>query len=254
MTRRTASRRWSEAAAVLRRHALHHDRDVGLAILRALSTCSAGALDDDANLGSESVRSDLLHATRVVHATRILAATNSAATLRAALDDELDLLRQRVFAGLALRYGHDEIDRVRLQLELGSKRSHALALEWLEVTLSPDDRATMPLLDPGVGHDELWRRLTRSFPLPVASAEQTLQDLINDPDFAWRRPWITACAMFTSSGLAEPVLDLRRSGNLARPGNNAYRPPGHIEYDHDDIVKETIAALRLRAAGTHAVQ
>ena len=229
-----------EATAVLRRHARHPDRDVGLAVIGALGSCLPQVpFEGDARLGTELVESDLRHATRVVQAMRMLSGAPSAATLCAALADELDLLRRRVLAGLALRYGAEALDRVRLQLTQRSSRDHALALEWLEVTLIDSDRAAIALLDPGLSDDARLRLLVRSFPLPTATPEQTVHDLAHDPHLHWRRPWLAACALFAATGLHERAVD---------PHPELRDPDHDHDHDHEGIVRETLLGLKHRAA------
>ena len=102
----------SNAAAVLRRHVEHRDREVGLAVMTALASIGASDLDS----AEVTVRADLDHATFVLRALLALENTSSAGVLRSALSDELELLRRRVLAALAIRYGAEGLSRVGFQL------------------------------------------------------------------------------------------------------------------------------------------
>ena len=104
-------------------------------------------------------------------------------------------LNRRVLAGLGARHGDDALERVSFQFAKGDGRSHALAVEWLDVTLTGTDRAAVALLEPGLSDAERLRRLTRALPLPELSLEEVLVDLITDPEQRWRQPWVQACAL-----------------------------------------------------------
>ena len=79
------------------------------------------------------VAEDLEHATHVLRALVAFAGEPSATLLCDALRDELDLLRKRVLAALSMRHGIEGLSRVVFQLAQRDARSHALALEWLDV-------------------------------------------------------------------------------------------------------------------------
>ena len=132
-----------------------------------------------------------------------------AATLQcAALRDELELVRQRVLAAFSMRHGTEGFDRVVFQLAQRDPRSHALALEWLDVTLTGTDRAAVALLEPRLSDRERLNMLARTFPVPPLSRRDILLELVQDRDGRWRRPWIKACALYTASGISEEELEV----------------------------------------------
>ena len=237
-----------QAVEILRNHADHPDRDVGLAVLRASlhivgeaanlpgSTGRADPANDPANaaVGRSTMREDVEHAARIVSTRKMFEGRESAEVLRSALNDEIALLRQRLLVALGLMYGRSAIERVTLQLSQTDPAEQALAMEWLDVTLSNDERAALALLEPGITDDEQWRRLYKAFPRPSMSLEEALRDLINDPDNVWRRPWLAACALVAATDFPELTLDLPLSGTRV--------------HDHDNIIAETLAGLRRRIA------
>ncbi|CAN0512286.1 unnamed protein product, partial [Phaeothamnion confervicola] len=77
--------------------------------------------------------------------------------------------------------------------------AHALALEWLDVTLIGDDRPFLALVEPSWTIEERLRALERWFPLSPAGLHEVLTDLILDPDDRWRRPWIGSCAVLAAA-------------------------------------------------------
>ena len=230
------------AVKCLARHAGHEDREVGLAVLLALGTLVSAAVqegwaheDVDA---SQVVLADLEHATRTLRAIVACEPHPAAHGLRAALRDELDLLQRRVLAGLAADHGQEPLARVSFQLAKGDARSHALAVEWLDVTLTGTDRAAVPLIEPGLSEVERLRRLTRALPIPDRSVADVLHDLITDPEDRWREPWVRACALHAAWSLPELGIDRSVLAEWIDGFERAGAPA---------IVDETIAAIRDRA-------
>lgn len=223
------------AAAVLWRHAEHRDREVGLAVMNALASIGEPGRGD-----TDVVRcADLEHATHVLRALAVLEHTASAEVLRSALADELELLRRRALASLAIRYGADELSRVGFQLAQKNTRFHALALEWLDVTLVGIDRAAVALLEPELTAGERLGVLARWFPISSSTPRALLADLAEDRDDRWRRPWFVACALLAALDL--PALDFEQ---LARAAT--HESPADDVDDDAQIVRETIAGIALR--------
>lgn len=225
----------TKAAAVLRRHVEHRDREVGLAVMTALAAIDSSGPDSTL----PPVRSDLEHASFVLRAIVALEDTASADVLRSALCDELDLLRRRVLAGLSIRYGQDGISRVGFQLTQRSTRFHSLAMEWLDVTLVGTDRAASAILEPEPTATERLGMLGKWFPMSPATPESVLVELAADRDGRWRRPWITACALLAAVEM--PELGLEGLVSSATDGS-----PGADRDDHTQIVQETMEALHRR--------
>ena len=225
----------SPAVTVLWRHAEHRDREVGLAVLTALAAVgSAGIGTIDA-----VIRADLEHATHVLHASVVMEHVTSAGVLRSALWDEVGLLRRRVLAGLSIRYGADELGRIGFQLAQSNPRLHALALEWLDVTLAGIDRAAVALLEPDLTASERLGVLTRWFPVSPATPHSILSELAEDIDDRWRRPWITACALLAAADMT--TLDIE---TMIRTANHRFADGDGGE--HGQIVRETLAAIDRR--------
>ena len=131
----------------------------------------------------------------------------AATLLCAALRDELELIRQRVLAAFSMRHGTEGFNRVVFQLAQRDSHSHALALEWLDVTLTGTDRAAVALLEPRLSDRERLNALARTFPLAPLTQRAALLELVEDRDGRWRRPWVKACALYTASGISEAELD-----------------------------------------------
>ena len=158
--------------------------------------------------------------------------------LARALGDLLSLLRRRIIACLAIRYGADNMSKVAFQLAQHDMRMHALAMEWIDVTLTGVDRAAAAILDPALLPHERLRLLEREFALPSLDAPEILRDLIDDPDRRWRRPWIAACALVVvahDEGAAATQLAL----GSAMSGRE-------LDGDESTIVGETIDGFRRR--------
>jgi HEAT repeat protein len=230
------------AIAVLREHIEHRDREVGLAVMRALATLGPsgpGLHVDEPDLTESVVQQDLETAAQVLRAIVTFENEPAAALQDAALRDELELARQRVLAALSMRHGTEGFNRVVFQLAQRDSRSHALALEWLDVTLAGAERAVVALLEPRWSDRERLTALTRTFPLPSLSPREVLLDLVQDHDNTWRRPWIAACALYTAAGISPGELDMVTAAtaeSLARFGND----------DDGSIVHETLTGIHYR--------
>jgi hypothetical protein len=229
------------AAPVLLGHAHHPDRDVGLSVLTALGAPGIGGADGVAQLrGSPVVRDDLAHAVRLLLVLGTIDG-DRAGPLRAALGDELDLVRRRVLAALAAGYGAEGVRRAEHQLAQPDARAIALALEWLDVTLVGSDRGALALLEPGLSDDRRLAALQRALPTVVPGRDLALRDLVEDAERHWRRPWVAACALHLAwqRGRADPVdPDEAWIGSLL----DGDRSEG------GDILAETAAGLARRAA------
>jgi hypothetical protein len=186
------------------------------------------------------VRADLEDAAHVLRARSAFLDAPGCAPLARALDDLLGLLQQRLLACLSIRYGSEGVSRVAFQLSQGDSRSHALALEWVDVILTGLDRAVLGLLEPGWTPDARLRSVSRWFPLPELGAGEILREIAEDPDHRWRQPWLVACALLAASHTGQPdlaALDLRRRLS-----------DGHWSGDEGSIVEETLVGLRRRQA------
>ena len=195
------------AIAVLRRHIEHRDREVGLAVMKALASlgpASSGVIDGEPDLTESVVREDLEHATHALRALVVFEAVPAATLLCGALGDELELIRQRVLAAFSMRHGTAGFNRVIFQLAQRDSHSHALALEWLDVTLTGTDRAAVALLEPRWSNRERLQALARTFPLPPLGQRAALLELVEDRDGRWRRPWVKACALYTTAASQKP--------------------------------------------------
>jgi hypothetical protein len=224
----------SGAADVLRRHVEHHDREVGLAVMNALAVISPGMTRSEESV----LRADLEHACHVVRAVVAVEHSPGAGLLRAALRDEFDLLRRRALAVFSIHHGIPELNTVAFQLAQQNTSLHAMAMEWLDVTLVGIERASLAVLEPRASAAERLASLTRWFPLPPVAPESVLIDIVDDPDDRWRRPWLTACALL--AGADSPDLGLEHLAETVRES------PDDERRNHSHIVSDTIAGIRRR--------
>lgn len=236
------------AARVLRSHVGHHDREVGLAVMIALAALgppihptpdlarsTTPAAPDEGDFGA-LVSGEFEQATQVL---RLLGAVPPSTALHLALLDEFRMVRRRVLAGLALRYGSDGIGRVEFQLALNDFRMHALALEWLDVTLLAPDKLAITLVDPSLSSDERLRSMSRGSPIDALTLTEAVTDIIENRGHKWQSPWLISCALLTASDL--PELDFEE---LMEGPSNGDRPAESNEVG--GLVPETVADIRRR--------
>jgi HEAT repeat protein len=228
------------AVATLLRHVTHQDREVGLSVMTALAALiplHSHELEHDIDVAeSAGVVADLVHATHVLRGRTVFADQPAADVLCMALGDELELLRRRVLATLSMRHGVEGIQRVAFQLSQRDARTHALALEWLDVTLIGADRAVVPLFEPSLSDRERLQALAKTFPLASMDRYEILLDLAHDPDDRWRRPWLAACALYSAAEMTDVDLETLIDAATATGETDAAA----------NIVTETVACLRER--------
>ena len=223
---------------ILRRHAGHPDRDLGLVVLERL-IAPEPASDETGEALAPVLADDLAHARRILAAEAGLFAPLPAlpagddrfrATdepVRRALDDELDLVRRRVVAGRLVRHGSDRLGSAMLELGGGGPTA-ALALEALDVHLGPTESGqVLPLLDPGLSNAQRLRRLPAAGGVAGTStggadggpdASSVLRDLVEDDRHEWRSPWLRACAIHAAIGRGLlDGFDLRAARALGDP-------------------------------------
>lgn len=215
----------------------HHDREVGRVVLERLAR-SGPAPASVARVIDDVLADDLAHAVRILTGVTVLArdrpdtapgelagsvSADGDAPLRRALLDELDLVRDRVIAGLIARHGRDRLEPVAAKL-LRSGGPDPLALEALEVVLGSSAAARVaPVLD---SRDAVDLRLRRLLASSGAAGREggvlaVLTDLVEDPSDVWRSVWVRACAVRAACerrvvtgldltpvrGLGDPMVD-----------------------------------------------
>ncbi len=240
------------ATGVLARHLRHPDREVGLEVMLALAVVAptvaapspgpGGTRVTDAettadSLASAIAREDLEHATAILAAVVEFRDESGAELLCAALQDELALQRRRILAALGIRHGITGLNRVVYHLAQRDSRSHALALEWLDTTLTGTDRAVVAVLEPGRSDRQRLQALLQWFPRRPTSRHALLVDLAHDPAGRWRRPWIAACALSAAAGVSHVDADFVQAAASRRVD---------IDTAEGRIVAETLEGLQTR--------
>ena len=121
------------------------------------------------------------------------------------LHDELELLRRRVLALLATRYGADGIGAVAIGLDSDRGDRRGLAAETLDVTLTPADAVlALPLLRPDLPLPLRLQQLAAVAPVTPTNRPAVLEDILSDGQRHWRSAWLRACADY-ESGLVVPA-------------------------------------------------
>jgi HEAT repeat protein len=194
-----ACRACPAAATVLMRHAEHRDPTVQLAVLTTLAHLDHPAESRElAEVASRAVASAGEYAGRCLATALALDQHPTATHVVRGLQDEQTLAAELVVAALAVRYDRGAIERaVRLLRSDDGQSGRGLALEMLEVTLTPADHAILhalvhPDLTAAERHAELARRGLAPAPPDTTDA---LRDLATDAERRWQRPWLRACAL-----------------------------------------------------------
>ena len=198
------------AARCLGPHVEHPDRELGLAVRSALAAAGAETAPLAADI-EPALRADAEHAARCLAA---LAAVTPAPLLERALRDELELLRERVLALLAMLHGAETSASVALGLASATESRRSLAIEMLEVTLGRHEAAlASPVVRTDLSDGARLQQLAGLARVPGDRAA-TLADLVEDPAGQWRSPWVKR---------ARSTRPARRAGSFAAARQSADR-------------------------------
>jgi HEAT repeat protein len=189
--------------ALLKPHCHHPNHAVQQQVLLALHHCGYRAPVEDRE-PLPALRGTVGYGLRVLLAQHELGEHEALTLLQAALAQEFDRARQRIFLLLSFRYESRALLTAEARLRSGSHHERALVIETLDVTLSDDERPlVLPLMDESLGWAQRRAALNRHFNLPTMNRDQRLVQIMTDAA-TWPRPWTRACALFAARTLAPP--------------------------------------------------
>ena len=201
MVRATRAASPDQAAMCLGSYIEHRDRELTLAVLTALAAAGADPAPIAPAL-DRTLRADAEHFARCAAVMQVVGAGSE---LARALHDELELLRRRVLAILAVRYGAEGIGAVAIGLDSDRGDRRGLAAETLDVTLTPADAVlALPLLRPDLPLPLRLQQLAAVAPVTPTDRAAVLEDILSDGQGHWRSAWLRACADY-ESGLVLPA-------------------------------------------------
>jgi len=193
LVRATTATSPDQAAMCLFPYIEHRDRELGLAVLTALAAAGADPAPIAAAL-DRTLRADAEHFARCAAASQVV---GGGSELARALGDELDLLRRRVFAILAVRYGAEKIAAVVNGFDCERDDRRSLAAETLDVTLTPADAAlALPLVRTDRPLPLRLGQLAAVAPVIPTDRAVVFEDILSDGQGHWRSDWLRACAAY----------------------------------------------------------
>ena len=182
-----------QAAMCLYPYIEHRDRELGLAVLTALAAAGADPAPIAVGL-DRTLRADAEHFARCAAAAQVVGAGSE---LAHALGDELELLRRRILALLAVRYGAEEIGAIANTLECDTGDRRSLAAETLDVTLRRADAdLALPIVRTDLPLTSRLRQLAAVAPLAPSDRTAVVEDILSDDHGHWRSDWLRACAAY----------------------------------------------------------
>jgi len=211
LVRATAQIKGEPAIALLKQHLNHPDFELQHQILLALSECGYRAAADEIGQIEAALRRNGVYGARVLLAKQAIKQDDALTPLRAALDDVLDQVRQRVFLLLSFMHEPRAMRQAEKRFARGQAAEQALVIETLDVTLSGEQkRLVLALVNENMALPQRVKALDGPLIQP-ALAEQ-LHEIIQDTA-AWPQPWVRACAIYAV-------------GTLARQNRLAYQSHG----------------------------
>ncbi len=244
-----------EQVLALMKPYLNHRADaVRSQVMATLNACRYQPRSGELPAVNDVLRREVEQAHRLLVALQDIGGEEAVEPLGRALGDELVRARRRIFWLLSFMYESRPVLRAETELSHGSKNGQAVALEMLDVTLSPGHKLlTFPIIDPKMERDQRIQLLNRQFQTNSLGRDARLLDLIaqrshsdiaqrshsdiQNADEGWAQPWTRACAIYAAAklGLSEAVPSIEAAGA-----------------DPDPVVKETavwalfISATRFR--------
>jgi HEAT repeat protein/ATP/ADP translocase len=206
-------------------HLDHPEPELRGAILRA-------ALNSNLHLQAEThpqlqtaLRQEAYDALALVAVREEMGDDDGLLPLKRALEDAFYLGQQRVLLLLRLTYDNRAMTRVADLLSQARGSEQALALELLDVSLSPEHRAlVLPIINPQQTTQQRLEQLRRMADIQPANQIDRLRELALDPENYWRQAWLRACAAYAIGSLGYDTL----AGALKQ-----------LLEDSDPVVRET---------------
>jgi ATP:ADP antiporter, AAA family len=193
--------RTPQAVALLQQHLDHPQGETQHQVLQALHFCGYRADAADQPRINEALNGCICHGLRLLLAQQEIGDGGGSALLSRALCEELQGVCQRLFLLLSFCYDPRALSRAGEQLAHGSSNARALALETLDVTLSPEQKAlVLPLVDKNLTLAQRISALNRHFALPTLEPTGRLAEIIAVPA-AWPQGWTRACAIYAAGHL-----------------------------------------------------
>ena len=159
------------------------DAELRTAVLGSLSACGYTATGPAAEAIRRQIVAEVAQAAFFLNARVDLGEDEQIALLAAALDQQLQQARRRIFLLLSFVSDRHAILQARDAFEEGSGTHRAFALEVVESRLPREYRnKVLPLLDELTPGQRL-QRLSAAFPQVRQGREQRLQSLIQGPEF-----------------------------------------------------------------------
>jgi HEAT repeat protein len=205
-----------QVLALMKPYLNHRASDVRSQVMATLHACRYQAGSGELPAVNAVLRQEVEQAHRLLVALQDIGGEEAVQSLGRALGDELVRARRRIFWLLSFIYESRPLLRAEAELSHGSKSGQAVALEMLDVTLSPGHKLlTFPIIDPKIGRDQRVQLLNRQFQTNSLGRDERLLDLIaqrshgdiQNADEGWARPWTRACAIYAAAklGLSEAV-------------------------------------------------
>jgi hypothetical protein len=200
LIRATAQIKGEPAITLLKQHLNHSDLDLQSQILLALGECGYRAAAAEIEQIETALRRNGAHGARVLLAKQNLEPSDALAPLRAALDDVLVQVRQRVFLLLSFLHDSRAMRQAEQRLAHGQAAEQALVIETLDVSLAGEQQQlVLALIDENISLPQRVKTLGIPFAQPTLADQ--LHEIITDPT-AWPHPWVQTCAIYAVGQLA----------------------------------------------------
>jgi AAA family ATP:ADP antiporter len=186
-----------DALALLWQHVQHPHAEIQEQVVRALGRLGFQAGAAERPVIGQSLQQQAGYAATLLAVQRDIGTDEAVSALQGALQEEVERVRRRLFDLLSLLYDRQAIVRVAEQVAGEEKRTQALAVEMLDITLSSEEKALVfPLVEPNLTLEQRLKRLPQSLRAPAGEPDAWLADIIANRSGLWSESWLRTCALY----------------------------------------------------------
>ncbi|MFC1742775.1 Npt1/Npt2 family nucleotide transporter [Candidatus Riflebacteria bacterium] len=230
-------------------------------VLLALHACGYKAMGDEKNGLRALIKREVALGAQVLAAQHDFTNRAENTLIPAALEHDLQKLRERIFLLLSFMYPASTIMKIRSNFAAESHEKKAYAIELLEHTV---DKyyflMILPILEE-LPLDVLLERMQKDFPTDALTPEKRLQEMLTSEE-KWPASWMRCCAIDAALSIKIPdVLELIKP-HLSNPDAviretatdvGFYLKPRHLTWDKNSSQKRIPTIERVKLLKTVSI-
>ena len=205
---------------LLEEHISHPDHEIRHQVLAALNLSNYRPDQPHLEFIEQALEREVDLGVRILVIQNDLGEADVFEPLQRALVDEFILVLRRIFLLLSFQYDAQVILQAGDRLISANESEKALALEVLEVTLSPVQKVLVfSLVDPQRSLTQRIQQMSKFYPTTRKPVEDWLKEIISDPEAIWQINWTKACAIYAVGKMIsrQCLVDVKAALSLPDP-------------------------------------